>query len=150
MVLPVVDFRDFVIDGAPKLARKCFQTIQNHFLRCCLDVKDPQLMSREMIHELCLCKKLYIRRKDNLLHIMYKVSLDSDNVIVPARMLRGNIKVQLKVQKSSAALYDKSPLYRGVQHWDRLDPIIQHSNDKSTFKNNLYRAERVLPLLPNG
>ena len=150
MVLPVMDFGDFVIEGAPKLSRACFQTIQNHFLRCCLDVKDPQLLSREVIHELCLCKKLYARRKENLLLIMHKVSLDSDNVIVPTRMLRGNIKVHLKVQKSSAALYDKSPLYRGARYWDMLDPIIQHSPDRLTFKNNLIRADRLLQPLPNG
>ena len=46
MILPVFDYGDFLVDGAPEDNIEPLQTIQNHCLRCVLNIYDPIETSR--------------------------------------------------------------------------------------------------------
>ena len=137
MVIPIFDYGAEVVDGAPELIVDSLQTVQNHCLRSCMGIKDPRDISRNDLHVLCTCKKLYDRRCRSLLGLMYKFSQHVDNVVVPPRVLRGNDKVKLKVSRPKANLYRKSPLYRGHLVWNKLDASVQHKGSKNSFLNAL-------------
>ena len=137
VILPILDFGDFVLESAPEGAVNFLQTIQNHFLRCCLLVKHPLDMIRIDLHKNSDCNWLIDRRKRGLLSLMYTQSKDQNNVMEPVRVLRGNNKVQLKVRHPKGALYRKSPLYRGRALWSELDEHVQKSLTKKIFLSRL-------------
>ena len=70
-----------------------------------------------------------------MLAIMYKMSRDDDNVVVPVRVLRNNIK--LKVSRPKKEIYRTSPLYRGKLLWDELNESTQHALSIDLFKSKL-------------
>ena len=59
-------------------------------------------------------------------HYLHKFSLHEKNV-VPARALCGNVQVKLKSMRLKSDVYNKSPLLRGLEHWNRLPPETQTS-----------------------
>ena len=125
MVLPVFDYCDFILESAPDDSFKSLQTIQNHSLRCCMGIWDPRLISIEALHSTCVCKKLYVRRSESLLGLIYKHSRLESNLVVPRRVLRSNAKLQLNLQRPSGQLHRDSPLYRVAVIWDKLLPADQ-------------------------
>lgn len=137
IILPIADYGDFILDGAPEGAVKFIQTIQNHFLRCSLGICKPLDMSRNNVHKNCECEWLDVRRRTSVLSKMYHVASDPNNIMVPVSVLRGNSKIKLKVRKPSGALYRKSPLYRGRDLWSKLDGSVQKSITKQVFKGLL-------------
>ena len=137
MILPTFEYGGFIIDGAALGDMRCFQTIQNSCLRCCCGIRNPRDISRHLLHVACRCEFLLVRRNKCLLGILYTLSRNPDNVVVPVRDLRGNAKVKLKVSRSKLGLYDKSPLYRGNILWNALDPALQHSATKRIFLDQI-------------
>ena len=137
MILPVLDYGDFVIEGANDEFGDSLQVLQNHCLRVCLSIYDPRLISRKELHALCFCKFLYERRRCSLLNLMYKFSRNPDNVVVPVRILRDNLRIKLKVQRPKDQLYRNSPLYRGYRVWSKLDPNVQASISLGKFMNTV-------------
>ena len=57
---------------------------------------------------------LTVRRKRNILGLMYQFSQKPNNTVTAPRVLRGDDKVRLKVQRPKGQLYCNSPLYRGL------------------------------------
>ena len=141
MVLPVLDYGDFIIDGAHKDSNKLFETIQNHFLRCCMGVTDNQAMSRILLRKNCLCTKLSTRRDRSMLALMYSHVQHEENIMELRRTLRSNCKIQLIVQRPRGALYRRSPLFRGRALWDELDCELQHEPCKIVFLEKLCKLK---------
>ena len=141
MVLPVFDYTSFIFDGALVNAKSCLQTIQNHCLRCCMSIKDPRDISRTDLHSLCNCSLLVTRRNTEILCLMYKFSKQPDNVLVPARVLRNNNKIKLKVPRPNSALYRRSPLYRGNTLWYNLNANQHHLDTKFKFLVSLTQGQ---------
>ena len=133
MILPVLDYGDIMTDSGPETPVSQIQIIQNHCLRACIGVKDPQLVHRVQLHELCHCETLAVRRERNLLGRIYKLSRNHDNTVVPVRELRGNTKIKIKVQRPKGKFYTDSPLYRGYQAWSKLDAEVQHMDTFTEF-----------------
>ena len=140
MILPVFDYGDIMTDCGSDGLVKDIQTLQNHCLRTCIGVKNPQLISRVVLHELCHCETLIVRRTRNLLGRMYKALRLIDNTVVPKRNLRSNVKIKLKVQRPSAQLYRDSPLYRGHLAWEALDAEVQHLDTIDLFHETLKKG----------
>ena len=137
MVVPILDYGDYLIDGGPACAARKLQVIQNHFLRCALKITDPQDISIEDLHTTCKAGLLQHRRDCHLLAIMYKMSRDDDNVVVPVRVLRNNSNIKLKVSRPKKEIYRTSPLYRGKLLWDELNESTQHALSIDIFKSKL-------------
>ena len=51
--------------------------------------------------------------------------------------LRNNRKIKLKIQKTSLTKVNRSPFYRGVRLWNRLDRNVQRATMKEKFKTIL-------------
>ena len=133
MVLPVLEYGAEIIDSGGATLVKELQTIQNHCLRACLKIWDPRSISIEELHKECSTKMLKRRRCDILLCRMYRIAQQSDNVLVPLRVLRGNDKIKLKVQRPKGESYRKSPKYRGFLAWNKLKPDVQHLDSYVKF-----------------
>ena len=134
MILPVFDYADIVIDGGPTLAISRLQTVQNNCLRLCLGIKKTRDISTIDLHILCSAEKLKLRRKKHVLVLMFRRSKVADHVVTPVRLLRNNNKIKLLVHRPILESYRVSPLYRGMLHWQSLDPVVQHSLTISAFK----------------
>ena len=71
---------------------------------------------------------------------MYTLSRKQENITLPVRDLRGNVKIKLKVQRPSAQLYRDSPLYRGHLAWEALDAEVQHLDTIDLFHETLKKG----------
>ena len=56
------------------------------------------------------------------------------------RVLRGENKIHLKVMRIKKDIYAKSPLYRGVPLWDRLDEKTQKLATHNQFLNAIKKS----------
>ena len=137
MVLPIFDYGDVMTDSGSDGLVGDIQILQNHCLRACIGIQDPQMISRPDLHTLCDCSMLDVRRKCNLLSRMYHLSRDVDNTVVPVRDLRGNSKIKIKVQRPKCALYKHSPLYRGHVEWCKLDAEDQKIDSHDMCMQNI-------------
>ena len=137
MVLGVFDYGDFVLESSTDDLIDEIETLQNHCLRACLRIRDPRTITSEALRIRCGCKSLISRRRENLLCIMYKYAGDPENVMVPVRALRGNVKVKLKLQRPGGELYRRSPQYRGFLEWNELDAEVQKLPCYKSFVNDV-------------
>ena len=137
MILPILEYGDLILDGAPDTLVAEIQMIQNHCLRACLHIWDPRTITRDNLHIQCSAKRLHERRTASLLCRMYKLSCDPNNVVIPVRDLRGNINVKLKVQRPKGETYRKSPKYRGHLAWNKLTSNVQRLDSYEKFCNEV-------------
>ena len=137
MIMPVLDYGDFVIESANEEFSESLQILQNHCLRVCVAIYDPRLISRKELHALCFCRTLSERRNYNILNLMYKFSRNPDNVMTPVRVLRDNDKIKFKVQRPKGQLYRNSPLYRGYRLWSKLKAEVQSIESLGKFMNKI-------------
>ena len=93
----------------------------------------------ELIHKQLHLKMLTERRKMFMLMLMYKLSLDIENVNTyrPEMLLRTGPKVKMKVPFTEKERVRRSPFYVCSRLWDKLDSSIQLSTSMYEFKNNL-------------
>ena len=93
----------------------------------------------DTLHKQLHLKVLSDRRKMLMLMLMYKLSLDVDNVdsYHPEISLRTRPKVKMKVPFTSKERVRRSPFYKCNQLWDKLDSSIQLSKSMLEFKMNL-------------
>ena len=96
MILPVLDYCDYIVDSGPVPRRRKMQTMQNRCLRVCLGIRDPRDISTDALHVLCSIVRLNERRRTHLLSLIFRLSKNADNVVVPVRAPRGNAKVRLR------------------------------------------------------
>ena len=147
MILPIMEYSSILIGSGPVWATKKLETLQNDCLRVCEGIRDPRDIHVEQLRTQNGVELLEERRHRQLLGLMYKMSLDPDNVIVPVRELRGGAKIKLKRSRPHKDIYYKSPLYRGTQLWDRLDGVKQHSTNRENFLKSLTKHD-LRPIEP--
>ena len=90
------------------------------------------------------CAGFYIttdisRRKMFMLKMMYKLSLDAENVNMyrPERVLRTAPKVKMKIEFTDKERVRRSPYHICNQLWDKLDSEIQSSINIVVFANRV-------------
>ena len=137
MVRPILEYCSFVLDGGPVWVGRKLQKLQNDALRIMERVKDPRDMHVDELHRLHDLEKLQPRRERQLLGLMYDHAQIDTNLLVPARALRGNSKLQLKTRRLRKDIYTKSPMYRGTILWNRLHQDQQRKATKREFTNSL-------------
>ena len=132
-----MEYGSFLVDSGPADKITLLQPIQNRGLRICLQKKIGQ-MSTNNLHKKCKVDRLAIRRKKQLVCLMYRHSQDRENLAArPNRRTRGDLKVKLKVERPKRSKYRTGPLYRGMQAWDELPLHIQELPDVAQFKNKV-------------
>ena len=137
MILPVMDYCDFIIDSGPVANVRKLQTTQNKCLRLCLGIVDPRDIPIHVLHTRCKMDLLSERRNCHLLSLMYRMSKNLDNIMIPVRVLRNNINIKFKVNRPILESFRSSPLYRGMLSWDSLDAVVQHSVTLEIFKSRI-------------
>ena len=141
MVLPILEYCPLVIDGGPVGAVRKLQTLQNDCLRICKSIADPRDIRVHDLHLECKLDELAYRRNKQILSYMYSISRKADEVLVPTRVLRANLKVQLKPKRVIKDIYTMSPYFRGSRLWDRLQPEQQRSPNTLAFMNSLCKDD---------
>ena len=137
MILPVLEYSGLVLDGAPDTLVAEIQMIQNHCLRACLKIWDPRTIRVVDLHVSCTSKMLSTRRNESLLCRMYRMSRIPDNVVAPVRVLRCNDKIKIRTQRPKGELYRKSPKYRGMLAWNKLQGNVQRLEPFGKFVSDL-------------
>ena len=84
-------------------------------------------------------ESLQLRRKRNLVKIMYSQSYCSQNLKVDTvkRNLRSKKKIHMRKDFTSKTKVLNSPLYRGIKLWDSLRSDMQKEKDFRTFTKRL-------------
>ena len=145
MVRPCLEYCATITDSGPVGSVGKLQTLQNDCLRACYGIRDPRDINVDALHQNSGLERLVTRRNIQILTRMYAHSQNDDNVVQPARVLRANSKVKLKINRPKKDIYSNSPLYRGIRLWDRLDAGQHHSASKEIFLTSLTHAN-LLPL----
>ena len=84
-------------------------------------------------------ENLRLRRKRNLVKMMYSQSMNVQNLKVNkvTTNLRSKNKVKLKNDFTSKTRVLSSPLYRGLRLWDSLPSDLHKEKDSWTFKKKI-------------
>ena len=144
MIRSIIDYCSFLSGGGPVWATKKLQTLQNNGLRVCERIKDPRGVDIQGLHDGLNVSTVETTRRRQLLTLLHKRATDAENVLTRPRVLRGNDNVTLKVPRVKKAIYERSPLYRGIPHWDELDATTQHLASPTLFLSAL----KGLPDIP--
>ena len=142
MIRPHFDYGDYIIDSGIQSKIEKMERIQDRIIRT---IEYKYIMEeRDDIDKLKTrynIEKLYIRRKRNLLKIMFGQSLNTDNIDYyrPERILRSRHKIKLKVKFTRITKIQKSPFYRGISLWNTLPQSLQCEQNKVRFKSAINR-----------
>ena len=138
-----------MVESGSKVNIDRLDTLQNRFLRCvenCLD-STKRLTLKELYHKYNI-EPLCVRRKRNLLKIMYGESKNAGNIDMyrPTMVLRSSTTVKMHHQFTKLSKIQKSLYYRGLALWDKLPKEYQTMSAKKEFKRVIkqYRFEPVV------
>ena len=136
MVLSLFDYACFTHEGANTGLLKKLDRLQNRGLKICYRGKH---MSEEEMYEKSSVPILRRRRQELLLSYMFKLS--HNEAWVDDRVgrlgLRSQHKIKFRVPRARNCGYQKAPLYRRAELWDKLGDWYQSSKDKITFKRRI-------------
>ena len=75
------------------------------------------------------------RRKLQLLNIMWKKAHGGEALEQRRVRTRGDLKIKFAQRRAKTSFFEKSPYYRGVKLWDKLDKDIQKLGTCRKFKH---------------
>ena len=133
MLLPYLDYGDYIYATAPQKNLKKLQRIQNSSIRLCLSL--PPMTPITELHRLANLNQLEDRRNIHLLNQMYIRSRNpdySDNRQLPLRRFTAPSLVVPNFQKSRSK---QSVIYRGSTNWNLLPSQLRSLPSYNSFKN---------------
>ena len=138
MIRPYMDYGDFIIDSAHSVRIDRLERLQNRIKRLIeyCHVKENWENINVLMNTYNV-EPLHIRRKRNILNIMYDQSLNADNISAGTCEinLRSSKKVKMKSAFTKLTKVMKSPLYRGLELWNQLPHELQNEPSKVRLKN---------------
>ena len=142
MIRPYMDYGDFIIDSALISKTDKLERLQERILRLIeyCPVKENRKDMNVLLDSFNI-ESLYIRRKRNILKLMYDQSHDPDNLYTTEcdiNLLSSN-KVKMKSQFTRLTKVKKSPFYIGIELWDKLPHEFQNEPSRIKFKSELKR-----------
>ena len=143
-IRPHFDYGDYMVDSGTQNKIDKLERIQDRIVRT-IEFKHTA-ENRENIDKLKYnIEKLCVRRKQNLLKIMFGQSRNEMNIdsYRPERILRSRNKVKLKSKFTRINKIQKSPYYRGIILWDTIPQNLQCEQSKVNFKNAINRLNIV-------
>ena len=145
MILPYIEYGDFLYHTASKKKINKLQTIQNQNLKLCLNL-DPRINNLET-HRLAGLNFLEDRRNVHLLNFMYKKSKELqyiDNRQINTRKYDATVLIVPPYTKTKS---QNATWYRGASSWNEIDPELRSINTFNKFKNYHKKALKNLLLL---
>ena len=129
------------------ILRNVSQNLEHRFLllACNKDKKyDLQVIqndvSVELLHKNAKLVSLEQRRCKQLLSLLYKMSKDQVNIVVPARNTRRQDRIVFRIDNKIGTKYACSPYYKGTKIWDTLPKEIQDADSIHVFKKILTKG----------
>ena len=140
MVLPFFDYLDILTDSGPKKYIDKLQCLQFRGIKIiyqyCIDGRKIKNRDEACLHGELGLSYLKCRRNKHILHMMFALKsrrpdlLDSrDKKIV----LRSNLNIRFKEDKSNYEVCTKSPYVRGCTLWNKLPAHIQSVITRKEF-----------------
>ena len=144
MIRPHLDYIDYVIDSSSADRISKIDKLQNKAIRrieYCFDLKKRKDIG--VLQDEYNIETLSIRRKRNLLKIIYKESknMTNRNLRRPHMELRSTAKVKMKQNFTSITKVYMSPFYRGLRLWDELSTDLQKESDFIRFKSEIGKLD---------
>ena len=138
-----MDYGDFLIDSGAKVDIDKLDRLQSRTIRSieyCLNVEKRKDLP-ELYHRYNL-EPLDIRRKRNLLKLMYNESKQDINIDMyrPRMELRSSKRVQMNHTFTRLSKIQKSPYYRGLTLWDKLPKELQLVDSRKDFKERIKKC----------
>ena len=136
MILPLLDYADFIIECGRKVKIDKLERLQERALK----FVNNGLYGYENISELYAVfnvQTLALRYREHICCFMYRQSKIDGNIEYrrPSINLRSNGKVKFKAKRRRKyELYLKSPKVRGVKLWEMLPLDVQRETTKVKFK----------------
>ena len=115
------------------------QKLQNRCLRMCLDVRNPRDMSIDYLHNVVRINLLKVRRKIQILIIMYSLKCNDRFKRPGLRFTRNAERYLFDTDIVHLDIYARSPYFKGVELWNPLPIDIQNINDGFIFRNSIKR-----------
>ena len=137
-ILPIFDYTGYLLLACSKDKKHEYQVIQNDVLRFCEKKRLNHHVSIEQLHKHGNLISLEQRCVKQLLAIMYKLSKNPANIVIPARNTRRHDKKVFHVDRKIGSKYAKSPFYMGTKLWDLLPYDEQNAEIK------LYSISKLL------
>ena len=138
--MPILDYSGLLLLSCSKGQKYDLQVIQNDVLRFCDNKKLEDKVSVELLHKKAKLTSLEQRRCKqlrNILCLMYKISKNNNNVVVPNRLTRRQMKTVFRIDRKIRTKYACSPYYKGTKLWDKLTKEEQDSETIFIFKNHI-------------
>ena len=136
MVAPVMDYCSFYTGSACQSELTKLQRLQNRALRICTKSRVREV-SVNALHTATGVLKLDDRRKKQLTKIMWKSALQGEASVGVHARTRGDRKLKFRMRRPHTSFFQKSPYYRGVELWDKLDLRVQLLKMESEFNVEL-------------
>ena len=136
MVLPTLDYVDYIWDRDNLGENRELQLIQNKALRVIYNVKlgkNPEFNTVQL-HKKGNCQELNTRRDMHLLFYAFSLAKNPNNVDnrnIPTRRHMGK---RLVVPRSLKPIVLRSAFYRAVTRWNQLKALYTNIEDLSAFK----------------
>ena len=149
MILPLLDYADFLYDQGIIYSNKKLQRLQNRGLRIIynqhLKKYDDQL-SMDVLHQMAKLSRLKYRRHMHLLLYAFDLRSDQKNIDMRNLPTRGQKGVKLLVRKVNGPRYYKSVYNRAVNAWNKLDSKYTTIMVKQSFKAGFLNLGVATPL----
>ena len=140
MIRPHLDYIDFVVESGSADRIQKLDRLQKKAIRRIEYCMVPEKRQKsDLLLEKYKIECLHLRRKRNLVKIMYSQSSCSQNLKVDRVKinLRSKKKIHMKKDFTSKTKILNSPLYRGIKLWDSLPGVLQKEKDFRSFKKRL-------------
>ena len=116
------------------------QTLQNHALRCCYQVKNPIDMHVADLHKNSNVVMVNTRRKRQILTCIWRnISKCVIDIALPVRETRQNNAPYIYLPIPRTKTFKKSVYYQGATLWNSLPSETRLCENINNFKTNLYK-----------
>ena len=137
-ILPLLDFCGFVLISCNISDRSDLQTMQNHALRVCYNVRLRDRVSIRNMHIRANLLSLEQRRQIQILSMMFIYKQRHVEVgRVYVRPTRAAERFAFVRERYNCVKYKNSPYYKGSLLWDALPPIVCNCQTLVEFKKHL-------------
>ena len=136
MILPLIDYADFMIESTCYTTHKRLETLQEKAVKYIDNSLNKKLTINDL-NVLYNIQPLKMRWREHICCVMYRQSklhakLDRSKAYMN---LRSNSKVKFKKHRMRKyELYLRSPLLQGLKVWEMLSPDVQKATTKVKFK----------------
>lgn len=121
LILPYLDYGNFLLSSCPDTQLKALQLIQNKALKTAMAV--PRLFNTKTLHHRCntlLVKDKILHQQLKLIHRSILLGIDTFPIKLNTHTTRTSDTIQLSLTTPCTELFRKSICYFGISEYNRL------------------------------